>query len=114
MIIYHNPRCKKSREALSILMEKGVSVKVVDYLKYPLTKEEVKIILKKLNICAKELIRREEKIFKELYKGGAFTNEEYIDILYNNPILMQRPIIVKDNSAVIGRPPIKVLDLLNK
>ena len=113
MKIYHNPRCRKSRETLSILREKKVNIEIVEYLKNPLSKEEISSILKKLNISAKELIRTQEKVYKELYKGKIFTEEQCCDILVKNPILIERPIVIKDNSGVLGRPPINVLALLN-
>ena len=114
MKIYHNTRCRKSRETLSILTENGCHIEVVEYLKTPLKREEIKIILKKLDMIPEELIRKEEKLYKKLYKGKVLTQSDYLDILVKHPILIQRPIVVKDNFAVLGRPPINVLDLLNK
>ena len=112
MKIYHNPRCRKSREALSILIQNNIQVEVIEYLKTPITKKELCVIINKLGISASDLVRKEEKLFKELYKDKKMNETEYINILYENPILIQRPIIIKDNRAVIGRPPINVLDLL--
>ena len=112
MKIYHNPRCRKSRETLSIINDHNHAVTIVEYIKYPPKKTEIKEILNMLNISAIDLIRKEEKLFKELYKGKDFTEDEYIDILCLHPILIQRPIVIKDNCAVLGRPPINVLDLL--
>ena len=114
MKIYHNPRCRKSRETLNILVKNHIKVEIVEYLKFPLDKIEIKHILQMLHISAFDLIRKEEKIFKELYKGKNLTEAHYVDILCLHPILIQRPIIIKDNHAVLGRPPINVLDLLNK
>tara|TARA_B100000579_G_C22448839_1_gene673338 strand:- start:45 stop:389 length:345 start_codon:yes stop_codon:yes gene_type:complete len=114
MKIYHNTRCRKSRETLSILTENGCNIEVVEYLKTPLKKEEIKVILKKLDMIPEELIRKQEKLYKELYKDKVLTQSAYLDILVKHPILIQRPIVVKDNFAVLGRPPINVLDLLNK
>ena len=112
MKIYHNPRCRKSREALSLLNAKKVKLKIIEYLKNPLEKAEIKNILNMLGISALDLIRKEEKIFKEQYKGKNLREEEWINVLSQHPILMQRPIIVKDSIAIIGRPPINVLILL--
>ena len=112
MKIYHNPRCRKSRETLSILIEKNVQVEIIEYLKEPLIKSEIKKILSMLNIPAKDLIRKEEKLFKENFKDKYLTDEQYIALLYKHPILMERPIVIKNQSAVLGRPPINVLDLL--
>tara|TARA_A100001011_G_C13782200_1_gene623618 strand:- start:111 stop:455 length:345 start_codon:yes stop_codon:yes gene_type:complete len=114
MKIYHNPRCRKSREALAILNDHNINVEIIEYLKTPLTKQNIKSILKKLGCKALDLVRKEEKLFKDLYRGKKLTEEDWVDVLCQNPILIQRPIIMKDNTAVIGRPPINVLDLLNK
>ena len=114
MKIYHNPRCRKSREALSILLDKNIQVEVIEYLKTSLKKDEIWDIVKMLNISAFDLMRKEEKIYKDLYKNKKLTEEECVDILCLHPILIQRPIIIKDNCAVLGRPPINVLDLLDK
>ena len=114
MKIYHNPRCRKSREALAILNGHNINVEIIEYLKTPLTKQDLNSILKKLGCKALDLVRKEEKLFKDLYRGKKLTEEDWVDVLCQNPILIQRPIIMKDNTAVIGRPPINVLDLLNK
>ena len=113
MKIYHNQRCRKSREALQILLENNIKLDVIEYLKTPLTKQEIKNILKLLGISAEDLIRKGEQIFKDLYKGKDLSEEEYVNILCLHPILIERPIVVKDNRAVLGRPPINVLDLLD-
>ena len=112
MKIYHNPRCRKSREVLKILESKNVHFEVIEYLKKTINNSELSQILNFLNISAIELIRKNESIYKEKYKGRDFSNDEWIDIICSNPILMERPIIIKDNQAVIGRPPEKVLNLL--
>ena len=112
MKIYHNPRCRKSRETLSILNEQKVDVHIVEYLKNPPTKKEIKEIIQMLDIHVLDLVRKEEKIFKEDYKGVELSPDEWIDVLHSNPILIQRPIVTKDSMAIIGRPPINVLDLL--
>ena len=114
MKIYHNPRCSKSREALAILNDHSINVEIIEYLKTPLTKQHLKSLLKKLGFKALDLVRKEEKLFKDLYRGKKLNEEDWIDVLCQHPILIQRPIIMKDNTAVIGRPPINVLDLLNK
>ena len=114
MKIYHNPRCRKSRESLSILYEHNIKVKVIEYLKTPLTRTEIEGLIKMLNTSPLELVRKNEKLFKEVYKNKQLTHDEWIDVLCAHPILIERPIIVKDNFAVLGRPPINVLDLLNR
>ncbi len=110
--IYHNPRCGKSRNTLSLLQEKGEQADIVEYLKTPLTREELTAILDKLGISAFELIRKGEKIYKEEYKGKELSNDEWIDAMVAHPILIERPIVVKGNKAAIGRPPEQVLDIL--
>ena len=112
MKIYHNPRCRKSRETLSIIHEHNVNIHVIDYLKMPPTEQEIRSILTMLNISAFDLIRKDEKLFKKLYRGKQFTEDKWVTILHENPILIQRPIVIKDSFAIIGRPPINVLDLL--
>ncbi|MDR9397786.1 arsenate reductase (glutaredoxin) [Salibacter sp.] len=109
--IYHNPRCKKSREALQMLEDKGVSFDVVQYLKEVPTKEELKKILAKLNVKPFDLVRKEEKKFKEEYKKLNLNDEEWIEVMHQNPKLIQRPVVVKGNRAVIGRPPENVNEL---
>ena len=111
MKIYHNPRCRKSRETLSILIEKE-KFEIIEYLKNPLKKSEIENILSWLKISAKDLIRKEEKLFKESFKGKELTDAQCLELIHKHPILMQRPIVVKNQSAVLGRPPINVLDLL--
>ena len=112
MKIYHNPRCRKSRETLSIIREHSEEINIVEYLKTPPSKKEIKFILKLLNMSAEDLIRKEEKLFKDLYRGKDLSQDEWVNILLKNPILIQRPIVVKDSAAIIGRPPINVLALL--
>lgn len=111
MKIYHNPRCTKSRETLALLEEKGTSPEIILYLETPPTKKELQAILNKLGIKASQLVRKGEKIYKENYKGKDFTEAEWLDILVQNPKLIERPIVVKGDKAVIGRPPKNVADL---
>lgn len=105
MTIYHNPRCKKSRETLALLEEKGVETDIVLYLKNPPTKNELKTILEKLGIKASQLVRKGEAIYKEDYKGKDISEAEWLDILIEHPKLIERPIVVSGDKAVIGRPP---------
>tara|TARA_B000000477_G_C5919767_1_gene154777 strand:+ start:131 stop:475 length:345 start_codon:yes stop_codon:yes gene_type:complete len=114
MKIYHNPRCRKSRETLSIIQSHHYECEIIEYLKNPISKSELKNLINMLNISAFDLLRKEEKLFKKKYKHQNLTEEDCLDLLYMHPILIQRPIVVKDNSAILGRPPINVLDLFNK
>ncbi|MAZ55501.1 MAG: arsenate reductase (glutaredoxin) [Flavobacteriales bacterium] len=114
MKIYHNPRCRKSRETLSIIKSHHYEVEIIEYLKNPINKSELKNLISMLNISPFDLIRKEDKLFKQKYKHKNLTEEECLDLLCMHPLLIQRPIVVKDNSAILGRPPINVLDLFNK
>lgn len=110
--LYHNPRCSKSRSALSILEENGISPAIVEYLKTPPTKAELKAILGKLGIKPEQLVRKGEDIYKRKYAGKTLTDQQWIDALVEDPILIERPILVAGERAVIGRPPEKVLEIL--
>lgn len=112
MKIYHNPRCSKSRDSFNLLTEKGIEFETVEYLKTPLTKEELKALLVKLAIPAKELIRKGEKDFKENFKGKELSEDEWVDAMIQFPKLIERPIVVKGDKAVIGRPIEKVIALI--
>jgi len=103
--IYHNPRCRKSRQALQLLETLENNYEVIEYLKTPLKFEELKIILKKLNLKPVDLIRKSENIFKEKYKDKKLTEEQWIEAMIINPALIERPILVKGDMAIIGRPP---------
>ncbi len=112
MEIYHNPRCRKSRETLQLLQEKGLEPDIILYLDKPPTKSRLKSILKMLDIKAIDLVRKTEQIYKDSYKGKTFSEKEWIDILIENPKLIQRPIVINDGKAALGRPPELVLDIL--
>ena len=112
MKIYHNPRCRKSRETLAIIGEKGIEPEIIEYLKEPPSVSELTIILMQLGMQAEEIIRKEESLYKEKYKGKDLTNDQWIKIMVDNPILIQRPIVVEGNSAIMGRPPENVKELL--
>ncbi|MEP2772342.1 MAG: arsenate reductase (glutaredoxin) [Fulvivirga sp.] len=111
LTIYHNPRCSKSRQTLGIIEEAGQMVQVVEYLKTVPTKEELAEIVKKLGLKPIELIRKGEADYKENFKGKTLTDEEWIEAMVQYPKLLERPIVIKDNKAVLGRPPenVKVL-----
>ena len=111
MKIYHNPRCRKSREGVQYLTDKGVKFEIIEYLKDNLSKETIQILLNKLNITALELVRKNEKIWKENFKDKNLSEKELIKMLHKEPKLIERPIIESKNLAVIGRP-IENIDLL--
>ena len=104
MKIYHNPRCRKSREGISYLESKKINFEVIDYIKNNLSSEQIRSILKKLQLKPIELVRKNEAIWKEKYKSRDFTDDQLIKILSNEPKLIERPIIVSEKLAVIGRP----------
>ena len=104
MKIYHNPRCRKSREGVQYLTDKGVKFEIIEYLKDNLSKETIQILLNKLNITALELIRKNEKIWKENFKDKNLSEKELIEVLHKEPILIERPFIEAEFKAVIGRP----------
>jgi arsenate reductase (glutaredoxin) len=112
MEIYHNPRCSKSRQTLQLLQEKGVSPEIVEYLNEVPTVEELKAIISKLGIRPEQLLRKGEAIFKEKYKGKTLSDDEWIQAMIENPKLIERPIVIKGNKAVLGRPPENVLELI--
>jgi len=112
MKIYHNPRCSKSRDTYNLLIEKGLDFENIEYLKTPLNKKEIKALLAKLNIPAADLIRKAEKDYIENFKGKNLTEAKWIDAMVKHPKLIERPIVVRGNKAVIGRPIEKVIDLI--
>ena len=112
-IIYHNPRCSKSRQTLEILSEQNVDTKIVLYLETPPSVKEVTSILQKLVLSSRDIIRKCEEEYKLLnIKDQSLTENELITFMSENPKLIERPIVVKDDKAIIGRPPENVLSLL--
>lgn len=102
--IYHNPRCKKSRAGLTFLEEKGLEFETRLYLTDPLSEEDLRRILMKLNVPVLDMIRKQEEQYKKELKGKNFTEDEWIRIMLENPKLIQRPIIETKYKAVIGDP----------
>ncbi len=112
--IYHNPRCSKSRQTLQILQEKGVEPEVVKYLETPPTEAELRDIIRMLGLSsARDLMRKKEKEYKELgLDNPAKTEDELIRAMVEHPRLIERPIVIRDGKAALGRPPEKVIDIL--
>lgn len=110
--IYHNNRCTKSRCALQELEKSGKAFEVVYYLETPPSKAELIDIIAKLGIKPLELIRKGEKIFAENYKGKTLTDEEWIEAMVAYPILIERPIVISGDQAVIARPTEKIQEIL--
>jgi arsenate reductase len=113
-IFYHNPRCRKSRETLKIVQEKKAEIELVEYLNNPPNKKQMKLILKGLGKKPLEIIRTQEKVFKnlKLSKKDDRSDDDWIDIMIKNPILIERPIFIYNNKVVLGRPPENVLKIL--
>ena len=105
LTIYHNPACSKSRETLALIRASGVDPRIVEYLKAPPSEAELTAIVRKLGLSPAQLVRRNEAVFKEKYAGKSLTDAQWIKALVANPILIERPIVVRGDQAVIGRPP---------
>lgn len=110
--IYHNSRCRKSREGLEILKNSDKEFEIIEYLKEPLTENELESLVKKLEITPIQLVRKNEKIWKEEYKDKDLSDRELISVMLKHPKLIERPIVESDNKAVIGRPPSEIEKLL--
>ena len=102
--VLHNNVCSKSRAILEHLDENNVAFEIIDFVENPLTVLELKTVLKKLHMPAEELIRKNEPLFKEKFASQKLSEEEWINVLIQNPSLMQRPILIKGEVAMIGRP----------
>lgn len=112
MKIYHNPRCSKSRQGLAIVQEANVDFEIREYLKEPVSEEELTDIIRKLDIPPIDLVRKNEKDWKENFKNKNLSEQEVIEAMVSFPKLIERPIFIKGERAVIGRPPEKIKDLL--
>jgi arsenate reductase len=111
--LYHNPRCSKSREALALLQAQGLSPNIMLYLETPINSTQIEQLLKKLNISARELLRKNEEVYRELQlQDTSITEADLIDAMVKNPKLIERPIFVNGDKAVIGRPPENVLAII--
>jgi arsenate reductase len=111
--IYHNPRCTKSRETLALLQSKGIEPEVIEYLKTPPSAAELDSILKKLGKEPREAMRRQEPPYKELaLDNPSLSREQLIRAMVENPVLIERPIVLANGKARIGRPPESVLEIL--
>jgi len=111
--IYHNPRCSKSRQTLQLLQEQGITPEIIDYLKTPPSADELDAILQKLGLEPRALMRKNEAAYKETgMDNEALDRQALINGMVNNPILIERPIVVANDKAAIGRPPEAVLSIL--
>jgi len=112
MQFYHNPRCRKSRETLQLLYSKGLQPKIVEYLDQVPTQKEIKVILQKLGVKAEALVRKNEALYKKEFKDKDYSEDEWVRILSDYPRLIERPILITDDKAAVGRPPENVLSIL--
>ena len=113
MKIYHNPRCSKSRKTLNLIQEKGGNIEIIEYLKDNLSVIELEEIIEKLEISPIELVRKKEQIWIDNYKGKDLTDKEIVERMVKHPKIMERPIVINGNKAIIGRPPENVLEIIN-
>jgi arsenate reductase len=112
MKIYHNPRCSKSRQTLELIRKAGVEPEIIEYLNDIPSEKELAALVKMLGISPEALLRKGEDDYKERFKGQELTDAEWIAAMVAYPKLIERPIVVKNGKAVLGRPPEKVLELL--
>lgn len=112
IVIYHNPRCSKSRSVCDLIAGRALEADIIDYLKTPPSREELRALLDKLGMKASELVRRGENVYQEHYAGKTLDEGEWLDALCQHPILIERPIVACGDRAVVGRPPEKVLALI--
>lgn len=113
LVIYHNPRCSKSRETLQILEDNNVTAEIVEYLENPPTIDELRDIIAKLGIGARELLRTTEPVYRDAdLDDDSLSEDEIIEAICEYPALLQRPIVVAGDRAIIGRPPARVLEIL--
>ena len=111
--IYHNPRCSKSRQTLELLEERGVELNIVRYLDQPPSEEELRLVLTRLGIGPRDLMRTGEAVYSELgLDDASLSDDDLIRAMLENPILIERPIVVNGDKAAIGRPPSQVLDIV--
>ena len=113
MQIYHNPRCSKSRGALALIEEGGITPEVIRYLDTPPTRDELVSLLAKLGMKPSELVRTGEDVYKAEYAGKPMSEDDWLDAMIRHPVLIERPIVVAGDRAVVGRPPERVLELLS-
>ncbi len=113
VVIYHNPGCSKSRQTLELLEERGIAPAIIEYLKTPPSAEKLKEILHQLGTTPRELMRKKEPEYKELnLDNPSLSDEDLISTMIQHPILIERPIVLSNGKAALGRPPEQVLDIL--
>ncbi len=113
-VIYHNPRCSKSRAALALLQEHNLQLRIVEYLKDPPSRAELAALRQQLDLPPQQWVRKGEAEYKAAGLGAGSSETELLDAMAQHPILIERPILVHGNRAVVGRPPERVLELLDE
>lgn len=111
--VYHNPRCSKSREGLALVQSSGKDFFVREYLKTPLSEDELQKLIEKLGISPRDLVRANEEIWKKEFKNKELSSEDIMSALIKYPKLIERPIIENEDKAVVGRPSSKISELLS-
>lgn len=113
-VILHNPRCSKSRAAVELLQSRGLDFQVIEYLEKPPSKQQLAKIVKQLGIRPSDLVRKQEPLFKELELADkTFSDGEWLAVLVDNPQLIQRPIVIHNGQAAIGRPIERIIEMLD-
>jgi arsenate reductase (glutaredoxin) len=112
MKIYHNPRCKKSRAGLAYLEEKGMKFEIIDYIKNPLSELQIDELIQKTGLGAEQLIRKQEDFFKKELKGRTLSHKEWVKAIASEPKLLQRPVVVNGQKAVLANPPENINSIL--
>jgi arsenate reductase len=113
LTIFHNPKCSKSRETLALIQGRGLTPRIVEYLKTPPTAAELAAIVRLLGIRPEALVRKNEDVFKAKHSGKTLTDTQWIEAMVADPVLIERPIVVAGGKAAIGRPPERILSLLD-
>jgi arsenate reductase len=112
IVLYHNPRCSKSRAALDLLRGKGIEPHIIEYLKTPPDASALRKLIDRLKIRPEDLVRKGEELYKSEFKEKALSDAQWIEVLARHPILIERPIAVRGDRAVLARPPERVLELI--
>lgn len=113
LVMYHNPKCSKSRETLQILEDRQCKPEIIEYLEEPPSVRELKRIIEMLGVSAREILRTTESVYKDAeLDDDSLSEDEIIEAICEYPALLQRPIVIVGDKAVIGRPPVKVLDII--
>jgi arsenate reductase len=109
--LYHKPTCGTCQKVMKALQEKGVDITAIEYLKTPPSEAELDDLLRKLKMEPEELVRKKEPLYEEKFAGKSLSRAQWLKILHQNPVLIERPVVVMDNHAVVARPPERLAEL---